>query len=356
MSLMKKIHIKKAAALAALIACLGSFPGCREAAMVPETEPAVPETTAATEEPVTETTAAAVETTVPVEPSEEQVYEGDYLKNILIVGQAYRQGEESKLADSIILATVDPKNKTVTLTSFLRDSYVQIPSYAGRTCGGFHRINIIYNLGCRWNGTYGGMEMMDKCLKESFGIDVDYNIEIDFETFYHIIDSMNGIYIDVTPDERDYLLKDKTGMNDHIEAGLNLVNGYTALCYARMRKIDSDIQRTERQRKVIQAALDRARGLKIHELAGLIGRASQMVVTDMSVWEIADLVRTLVPMLEDIQIVSAQCPADGTYGGVMVPLDGYMSSVIKFDLKKNREILEQRCEITEPTECEEETK
>lgn len=316
------------------------LPGCKASEMAAETEGTAG---LITEAPETETEPAETER-IATELAEPK-WEGDYIKNILIVGQASRGGEEAKLADSIILVTLNPQNKTITLTSFLRDSFVTIPSYAGRLCGGQHRINIIYHLGCRWNGAYGGMEMMDKCLEENFSVHVDHNIEIDFRSFRHIIDAIGGIDLIISEQERDYLLEDKTGQNSYVIAGKNHLNGYTALCYARMRKPDSDVQRTQRQRKVISAILHQIRKLKIHDLARLAGTVSQMVMTDMSPGEMTELIAMGIPMLKELDIRTAQCPAPDTYWWSTIPLDGYMSDVVKFDQKKNQEILEKRCEL-----------
>ena len=331
---------KAKAAFLLLLLLAAMLPGCRASETAAETEE-----TAVLITETTETKTEPAETEKPAAELTEPQWEGDYIKNILIVGQASRGGEEAKLADSMILVTLNPKNNTITLTSFLRDSFVTIPSYAGRLCGGQNRINIIYHLGCRWNGAYGGMEMMDKCLKENFSVQVDHNVEIDFESFQHIIDAIGGIDLILSEQERDYLLEDKTGYNDYVTAGKNHLNGYTALCYARMRKPDSDVQRAQRQRKVISAVLHQSRRLKIHELARLAGTVSQLVMTDMYPGEMTELIAMGIPMLKNLDLRTAQCPAPDTYWWSTIPLDGYMSNVVKFDLQKNREILEKRCEL-----------
>ena len=87
-------------------------------------------------------------------------HEEDPIVNIMLVGQQMREYEDAKLSDTMILCTVNKQTKTLTLTSFLRDMYVQLPNYRNHICG-MQRINVAYNLGWRWAGDLGGMEMLD---------------------------------------------------------------------------------------------------------------------------------------------------------------------------------------------------
>ena len=101
--------------------------------------------------------------------------------------QAAREGETAHYADTMILVTVNRNTSTIHLHSFLRDTYVDMPDYKGNRCG-WNRINMVYHLGWEWGGTGGAMENMNTCLKNSFGIEVDHNVEVDFEAFSKIID------------------------------------------------------------------------------------------------------------------------------------------------------------------------
>ena len=96
-----------------------------------------------------QTTAPTEGTTVPT--TLPYVESGKDIINILIVGQAARDGEESRMADTMILATVNKNTKVLTLTSFLRDTYLKLPDYVDpsgtrHTCGK-QRINLAYHLG-----------------------------------------------------------------------------------------------------------------------------------------------------------------------------------------------------------------
>ena len=91
------------------------------------------------------------------------------IKSILLIGQDKREGESRQRSDSMILATLDKDQGTVSLTSFMRDLYVAIPGYSTT------RINAAY--------AYGGMDLLDQTLEENFGVKIDGNVEVDFEVF-----------------------------------------------------------------------------------------------------------------------------------------------------------------------------
>lgn len=269
---------------------------------------------------------------------------GDYITNILLIGQDFRIGEDTKLADSMILCSVNRKTDTMTMTSFLRDSYIQMPDFKGRQCGK-NRINVVYNLGWKWAGELGGMEMMDLCLKNNFGIEVDHNIEVNFDAFHKIIDLLGGIDVELSQAEVDYLKKDKTGFNDYVQVGANHLDGYTSLCYARARKLDGDVQRTARQRKVVTSVINRVKEMNIREINALAKEILPMITTDMSNSEITSLLAELLPMLPNLKLESGTCPAEGTYWGELIDIAGYPSSVLKMDVGANRQRLMAICEV-----------
>ena len=91
------------------------------------------------------------------------------IKSILLIGQDKREGQSRQRSDSMILATLDKDQKTISLTSFMRDLYVAIPGYSST------RINAAY--------AYGGMDLLDETLTQNFGVEIDGNVEVDFEVF-----------------------------------------------------------------------------------------------------------------------------------------------------------------------------
>ena len=290
------------------------------------------------EDPVEETTAP---TTEPVtEPTEPDYGELGKIVNIMLVGQAYREGEDSKLSDTMILCTLTRETKTLTMTSFLRDLYIQLPNYKGMVCGE-NRINVCYNLGYKKAGDLGGMEMLDLLILNNFGVEVDYNIEIDFTALSALVNKLGGVTVTLDADEAKYLT-DSPHCKGSFEEGENLIWGDTALTYARMRKSsasDNDIKRTARQRNLITQIISKCAGRSVKDLNDILKYILPMVLTDMDEDEIMEMAMIAIPMLTDLKIESNQCPAEGTYWGEIVNLFGYDSGVIKCNVFANKERL-----------------
>ena len=141
----------------------------------------ISESTAPTEE-------ATEETTEP--PTEPDYGETGKIVNVLIIGQDSREGEESKLADGIMLLTLNTETRTLTTTSFLRDSYVKLADYRGHTCG-WNRINTSYALGYSWYGDAGAMEMLNLTLENNYGVKVDANVELSMFSLVDIVDAID---------------------------------------------------------------------------------------------------------------------------------------------------------------------
>lgn len=290
-----------------------------------------------TTEPTEATTQPTVEaTTVPTEAPEPDVL------NVLVVGQAAREGEEYRMADTMILVTINKNTKVVTLTSFLRDTYLKLPDYKGHTCGK-NRINVCYHLGWTWADTGGAMEMLNLCLKNNFGIEVDHNVEVDFNAFTKIIDILGGVRIDLTEAEADYLNDHKYDWQEEVSAGETRLFGDYALSYARMRKAegdsDSDIKRTERQRKLITALFTKLKTKGISVAQDLADEVLPMITTNMSKAEITSCLLEILPMLPELTIESGTCPISGSYWGEVIELFDVPSSVLKYDEGKNREYM-----------------
>ena len=309
-----------------------------------ETEAVPPEETEAETEPTT------VPTTLPYTPSEQDII------NVLVVGQAAREGEETRLADTMILVTVNKTTKVVTLTSFLRDTYVDMPDYMGHTCG-WNRINVVYNLGWQWGDTGGAMEMTDICIKNNFGVEVDYNVEVDFEVFTKVIELLGGVRINLTEAEADYLNNDSKTWQE-VTPGENRLFGDAALAYARMRKAegdsDSDIKRTVRQRTLITAVIQKLATKMTYEgfdtLMTMAEEILPMITTDMTNEEITTCLWEILPILPEVTIETGTCPVEGTYWGDIIDLFGYESSVLKFDAGKNKQLMAAITEgVTEET-------
>lgn len=294
------------------------------------TEPAAPTTMA-----VETTEAATVPTTPPYTPS------GQDIINVLVVGQAAREGETAHYADTMILVTVNKISKTIYLHSFLRDTYVDMPDYKGNACG-WNRINLVYHLGWVWGGTGGSMENMNMCLKNNFGIEVDYNVEVDFEAFAKIVDVLGGVRVTLTEAEANYINEDGKTWQE-VEPGENRLFGDAALVYARMRKAlgdgDSDIRRTERQRTLVTAIIEKLRYRGFDALQELAREVLPMITTNMTNEQITTCMWEILPLLPELKIETGTCPVKTTYWGELIDIGGVPSSVLKFEPIRNWQLM-----------------
>lgn len=242
--------------------------------------------------------------------------------NILLIGQDRREGETQARSDSMILCTFDKEAKKLTMTSFLRDLYVQIPGYNN------NRINAAY--------AAGGSALLEKTMKKNFGIHIDGCVEVDFTQFADIVDLLEGVKIELRQDEAE-IINRETG--SALTEGLQTLNGKQALTYSRIRKLDADgdFSRTDRQRKVITALLDGYKDAGLSKILSLVNQVLPMISTDMNGPEILTYAMELFPILSGGTLVSQYVPAQGTYTDKTV--NGM--SVLVADMDAVREMLEE---------------
>ncbi len=255
-------------------------------------------------------TLPATEATFP-EETEPAVQMDNPITNIMLVGQNFREDEQNKLSDTMILCAIIRKTIQKTMVSFLRDLYVPLPAYAGHGPGR-NRINVCYALGSSWTGTsQGGMEMLALCIEQNFGIHVDHTIEVGFETFTNIIDSFGGIGIEVTEEEAAYMTE-SVGYVGEIQPGYQTLYGLEALAYARIRKIDGDRQRAARQRAVITALVEKCRSMSLTDMHNMAKSVLPYIITDMTNQEITGYLLEFLPMLKDLELRSLTCPVENS--------------------------------------------
>ena len=222
----------------------------------------------------------------------------DHLINILLVGQDRQPGQGRQRSDTMILCSYNPETNEVSLISFLRDLYVSIP-------GGYsdNRLNAAY--------AFGGFPLLYSTLKQNFGVTVNGGIEVDFNGFTQLIDLIGGVDIYLTAKEAPYVASSCT-------EGINHLNGSKALNYARIRKIDSDFGRTNRQRTLILAVFEKLRYSDVSTLTNLVNTAASMVTTDMTKSSITALVSAFLPKIATLKISTYAVPFDGSYKSTYV--------------------------------------
>lgn len=245
------------------------------------------------------------EITVPTVPAE-TIPAGENIINFLLVGQDRREGQGRQRSDAMILCTLNFEAKTLTMTSFLRDTWVTIPGYYSE------RLNVPYAV--------DGFPLLNETLEYNFGISADHNIEVDFTGFADVIDLLGGVEIELTDAEARHLNKTGNGWglaDGHREwnltGGRHLLTGTQALAYSRIRALDNDFGRTNRQRTVLNALLEKAKTMSLYDLTVLAANVLPMISTDMTNEDITSCIARIVPILQDIKVVSQHVPMEGTY-------------------------------------------
>lgn len=292
---------------------------------------------------IQETEEVTTESTSPMETWPE-IKSDKNITNIMVIGQAARAGEDHRLSDSNILVSINRETKTITLTSIIRDLRVTIPAYDGRQAG-FNRINVVYHLGSYYTGEkIDSMKMMEKCIEQNFGVKVDHTIEIDFAIFEEIVWLLGGVDVELDQAEIDYMLYNY-GNHEPIrdlKPGMNTLDGYAALCYARMRKVgNGDWDRTARQREVISALLDKLKTYSPMYINTLFRELLPFIVTDMSNEEITNYAWEFIPMLTDLKLQSQTIPFENTWWGTDLDPDGVHNYVIDANLQRNGQLLRE---------------
>lgn len=228
-----------------------------------------------------------------VEWSQVDPLNDDDLLNILLVGQDRRPGEGRQRSDSMIIVSMNPKTKEISMVSFLRDLYVRIPGYTD------NRLNASY--------AFGGFELLKETLYANFGVTVDACFEVDFNGFESVIDAVGGVDVNLTAAEARVVGGGATEGNNHLD-------GEHALTYARIRKLDSDFGRTGRQRNVLMSVFEKARKSNLSELISLAKALIPQLTTDQSAVQILSLIGSGYTTLRGGQgIKSYYVPADNAY-------------------------------------------
>lgn len=250
--------------------------------------------------------------------------------SVLLIGtDAYAKTDTGR-SDTMILAQINVRTGELKLVSFLRDLYVKIPGYDQT------RLNAAY--------VFGGAELLKKTLQKNFGVTVDRTLAVNFSLMVELIDRLGGVKVEVSEKERiqlNSILKFYNTHNGYVEddqllyaSGNQLLSGKQALCFSRIRKIDSDFQRVGRQRKVLTAVYKRARETDLFTLSAIALDFLPAVSTDLTAEDAVALVPLLI-QLDTISITGLTVPVSGGYEA------RYVSGmdVLVPDLSKNRDAI-----------------
>lgn len=202
--------------------------------------------------------------------------------NILLLGIDHRDDEpiEGSRSDTIMVVSIDPPSKSVVMISLPRDLYVSIPAYYQQ------RINVAHAV--------GGPALVAQTIQANFGIKIDNYARVDFSGFEQVVDAVGGVVIDVERPVKDdeYPTDDYGTMRLFIPPGPMLMDGKTALMYARSRHSESDFGRSKRQQRVLVSLRERALQMGVvAKIPTLLGIAQKAIATDLSATEMISLGR-----------------------------------------------------------------
>lgn len=244
--------------------------------------------------------------------------------NVLILGTDERTVEfSSARADSIILLSLNLKDHTARLVSLERG--MGVPILEGEYEGEYDWLTHCFR--------YGGASLMLREVQTCFNVDVSHYVRLNFTSVKTIVDLLGGIDVELTYAEANYL----SGGSYSLTAGMNHLNGETALAYARLRAIDSDWSRVKRQRTVIQACMDNIKDADMKTLNSLCDAILPYVQTNFTKLEILHLM-TQLPNFLGVQFEQMTIPVEGTYGG-MTGLQG--RGLFAVDFETNSQILRE---------------
>lgn len=213
-------------------------------------------------------------------------------------------------SDTIIIASVNTKFKTIKLISIPRDTYVEVPGY-GKT-----KINHAY--------AYGGEALAIKTINQNFGLNITEYATIDFSGLIHIINDLGGITMNITKDEMEYINSHSseaykiTGRTykELTSYGNVTLSGEQALTHSRNRTVGNDFTRAGRQREVLEAIMSKLASMGVSKILDMSDSFLQEVKTNINVMD-------YVGQLTDILMSSNQYMKNIT--SIQIPSTDYGS-------------------------------
>ena len=240
------------------------------------------------------------------------LWHDDMIANILVMGVDDYQPNDPGRTDSMMLVTIDTRHQQLKVTSFMRDMYVAIPDYSS------NRINTAYSI--------DGPSLLVSTIEANFGIDIDRWVVVDFSAFNEIIDAMGGVEITLKQEEADLVNRYSGDPRWNLSEGTFVLSGAQARYYSRIRAIGDDFERTERQRKVLMACMEKAKQASPATLVEILNSAIDDVSTNLDLAEMASILQD-VNSYEIVAQDGAPFESNRTTGNIgskgdcVVPLD-----------------------------------
>ena len=213
--------------------------------------------------------------------------EEENVKNYLLFG--IEEIEGGGRTDVMMIASINKRDKTIRLTSLLRDLYLEIPGH------GQDRLNAAYG--------YGGADLLVSTIEQNFSLPLEGYAHVNFSAFENVIDLLGGIEIELGKTEANYLNTTNYISNvseRHVTAGVNLLTGNQALGYCRVRKVatlggeNNDFGRTLRHRRVMTAIFEKYKEKNPIELLSIMNECLGYVTTDLSAEQITEIMDSVI--------------------------------------------------------------
>ena len=240
------------------------------------------------------------------------------VKNIALFGVDCRTADyKGCRSDVMMVLSYDQKNNDVTVTSLVRDTYVEIGDR------GFDKLNHAY--------AFGGPELAIQTINKNFDLNIEDYVTVDFWAVEKIIDAVGGVEVDVSNEEfplvNGYLseLNANSPEGDYVseitKTGMQTLNGRQAVAYMRIRYVgDGDFERMQRQREVMQVALGKLDSISLTNALDMVNDLLSTVKTNLSKAEIINLVSKVVtkgvPTMEQYQLPTRDGGLGTTINGV----------------------------------------
>jgi len=216
--------------------------------------------------------------------------------NFLVLGMDRRpdEGNAPSRSDTIFVFTVDPRSKSARMLGIPRDWLVEIPTKNGGTIT--DRINTAFITGEMTGYKGGGPKLAEDTIEKNLGISIDHYIVIDFPAFETLIDALGGIEVDVPTALQDPYYSETEAPGDYFpldfQPGRQKMDGKHALGYARSRNTSSDLDRIQRQQRIIFAVVEKASQLNVLSNAmDLWKKYRDAIQTDVNDFQIPGLAR-----------------------------------------------------------------
>ena len=248
--------------------------------------------------------------------SDRETVSDDDIYNVLLVGVDRQEKTWNGNSDAMMLVSVNKKQNKVSIVSLMRDTYVDIEGV------GYAKLNAAY--------AYGAGPLLCQTVTDTYKVKVDRYAAVDFWALVDIIDIIGGVSLQITAKEAEVangyirdmcerqLNIDPSGHYLPSEGGLVYCDGVQAVAYARNRYVgNSDFQRTERQRYVIQQLMEEVKQMSIAQMTEKMQAILEHVTMNIPETEIWSMLSE-VPDILEYEFEMSRVPYDNMYSTIYV--------------------------------------